>query len=276
MRVGALQCDVRRDDVTANVAAIERGLRAAADAGVALVGLPEMWPTSFGAAPRDPAAWRATDAALARVAELSAELDLVVVGSAFGRAEPDAAREALPRNRLHVFDRGGLVAQYDKVHLFSPTAERESFSAGSSPPPVVELRGARVAGLVCYDLRFPEVLRHAFRAGAELAVVVAQWPSSRATHWRGLVVGRSVEFQGFVLAVNRTGRDVVGRRGLELDFPGNSLVCDPHGNVLAEGNGTPGLVVADLDLACVRELRTRVPVAKDQRPDLYRAWTERE
>lgn len=270
MRVAALQFDIRRDDVAANLAAVEAGLTEAAAAGVELICLPEMWPTSFGAVPADAAAWRATEGALARVAELSEQLDLAVVGSAFGQTEG----AELPTNRLHVFDRGELRAAYDKVHLFSPTAERESFSAGSAPPPVIEVRGAKLTGIVCYDLRFPELLRTAFRSGADLACIPAQWPSPRSTHWRALVVGRAVEFQGFVLAVNRTGRDVVGRRELDLEFPGNSLCCDPHGVVVAEGRGTSGLVVADIELDRARRLRTRVPVAKDERRELYRRWDE--
>ena len=49
--------------------------------------------------------------------------------------------------------------------------------------------------------------------------------------------------------------DVVGRKRLELEFPGNSLVCDPHGVVLAEGQRLQaGLVTADIDLDRARAL----------------------
>ena len=267
MRVAALQFDVRRGDIAANVAAVEQGLRASQDDGVELICLPEMWPTSFADPREDSSLIAASQRAVERIAALGAELDLAIVGSAFG--ETSAGR---PTNRLHVLDQGRAVATYDKLHLFSPTAEGETFAAGSAPPPVVELRGARVAGLVCYDLRFPEVARDVFRRGADLLCVPAQWPRPRETHWRALVLGRAVEFQGFVLATNRTGSDLVGRKRLELEFPGNSLVCDPHGVVLAEGQGVSGLVTSDVDLDRARRLRVRVPVAKDERRDLYRHW----
>ena len=68
------------------------------------------------------------------------------------------------------------------------------------------------------------------------------------------------------------GAERIGRRGLELEFPGNSLVADPHGRVLAEGAGENGLVSAELDLPLARELRRIVPVARDRRPELYAAW----
>ena len=277
LRVAALQFDVRRGDVAANLHRVEVGLREAAGRGVELVCLPEMWPTSFvetlGAEEVD--WWGPTATALEHLRALSGELGLIVCGSSFAPGERRADGERL-RNRLQVFDRGEPVLVYDKVHLFSPTGERESFSAGSQLPPTVEVRGLRLSGVVCYDLRFAPLLRAPYLDEAELLVVPAQWPTPRASHWRGLAIGRAVEAQCCVLAVNRLGSESIGRRdpegrpGRVLDFPGNSLVVDPAGVVLAEGRGEDGLVVAELDLERVRRLRREVPVRRDQRPDVYR------
>lgn len=269
MRVAALQFDVRRGEAAHNLGAVEGGLRAARERGVELVVLPEMWPTSFpGANPDFEALLAATEHADARVAALSRELGLAVCGSGFGRV----AGADRPSNRWSLFERGEVLARYDKVHLFSPTAEPECFSAGDAPPPTVELRGARIGGFVCYDLRFPELVRRCFDDGAQLLCIPAQWPAPRATHFRALAVGCAALQQCFVVACNRTGRESIGRRGLELVFPGNSLVADPGGVVLAEGRGEDGLVVADVDLAAARELRRSVPVARDSRPEVYASW----
>jgi predicted amidohydrolase len=288
MRAAAFQFDVRRGDVAANLASVERGLASAAERGIELVVLPEMWPTSF-VAEGDAEEWqRETDAALARVQELSRELGLVVAGSAFGRSaglQPGPGTAALqrgpgpaglqpgapraPRNRLTVFARGERVLVYDKLHLFSPTAEAESFSAGDALAPTVRTHLGRLAGIVCYDLRFGMALRAPHLDGAEILVVPAQWPATRAVHWRALVCGRAAELQAFVVAANRTGTDLVGRRRLELTFAGNSLIAGPDGAVLAEGRGQEGLVEAELDLADVRALRRVVPVREDERRDVY-------
>jgi len=264
MRAAAFQFDVRRGDVAANLAAVERGLRAAAERGIELVVLPEMWPTSFVAEGAD--SWqRASDDALARVAQLSRELELVVAGSSLGAAPGNVP----PRNRLTVFARGERVLTYDKLHLFSPTAEGESFSAGDALPTTVETPLGKLAGIVCYDLRFGPCLRAPFLDEAEVLLVPAQWPAPRASHWRALVCGRAAELQAFVVAANRTGTDLVGRRELALDFAGNSLIAAPDGSVLAEGRGAVGLVEAELDLAISRALRRAVPVRRDERRDLY-------
>ncbi len=263
MRVAAFQFDVRRGDVGANLAAVERGLRAASEQGVELVVLPEMWATSF-VAEADAEALRETDAALERVRALSRELRLAVAGSAFG-APPTGAKDTLPRNRLTLIQDGEDLLTYDKVHLFSPTAEHLGFSGGTRAPATVDCGELRVSGAICYDLRFASLLRAPFDDGAELLLVPAQWPETRSSHWRALVVGRAVEHQAFVVAANRTGADEVGRRKLALEFSGNSLIVSPHGHVLAEGRGEVGLVVADVDADDVRELRRRVPVRADER-----------
>ena len=269
MRVAAFQFDVLRGEVAANLAAVELALALAAEQKVELVVLPEMWPTSF--VPEvDERLLAESAAAVARVGVRSRELGLVVAGSAFA-TQAEAAPGALPRNRLTVFARGECVLTYDKLHLFSPTAEHEGFSAGDEFPPTVALGACKLSGCVCYDLRFGAGLRAPFLAEAELLVVPAQWPGSRATHWRALLCGRAAEHQAFVVAANRTGRERVGRRELPLEFIGNSLVVGPDGSVRAEGHGEDGLVTAELDLEELRDLRRAVPVRRDERQDLYGA-----
>ena len=266
MRAAALQFDVALGDVAANLAAAEQGLREAARRELDLVVLPEMWPSSFCEA--EPELQTASEGAVERVREVSAELGLVVCGSAWGPAEPGGP----PSNRLHVFDAGRAVLAYDKVHLHSPTAEEQSFRAGARPPATAETRAGLLTGVVCYDLRFGALLQAALDGGAEILICVAQWPSARAAHWRALVLGRAVEHQCCVVAANRTGTSLIGRKRRELRFPGNSLIADPHGNALAEGRGEPGLVAAELELDEVRSARVRVPVRKDARPRLYERW----
>ena len=158
-------------------------------------------------------------------------------------------------------------------------AEHEIFSAGELAPTVAAPQGdksdgLRVSGGICYDLRFPELFRGPFRDGANLLCVSAQWPTPRIDHWVALCVARAIENQCYVLSSNRTGEAFIGRRQKRLEFPGNSMVVSPYGEILAKGGDEPGLVSADIDLDQVRQFRTRVPVTKDDRPDLYRRWAD--
>lgn len=278
LRVATLELDVRTGDVDGNLAAARAGVRRASELGARLVALPEMWPTSFVAS-AGRAELEASDAAVEALARDAAELDVAVVGSSFG----DLGEGALPTNRAHVLDGGRVVGTYDKVHLFSPTAEHLAFTAGDAPPPVVTLgkTDVKVAPVVCYDLRFPAVTRAAFRAGAEVLVAVAQWPDARAPHWRALVRGRAAEAEGFVVACNRVGEDEIGRRRMRLTFSGDAAVVGPSGEDVprvaretleAVGRDHSRLSVHEIDVGEARALRRAVPVAKDERLDVVRSW----
>lgn len=267
MRLACLQFDVRARDVDGNASEVEGGLRRARADGVQLVVLPEMWPTSFVEADEvDDALLARSAAAVERLAAWTSELDLAVAGSAFARGV------LRPVNRWQLVAHGACIASYDKVHLFRPTAEDACFEAGDRPPACADTRAGRVGGVVCYDLRFPEIARHLFRAGVDVVAVSSQWASARVDQLEALVAGRAVETQAFVASCNRTGHAYVGRRRLELAYPGRSTIVDPLGRVLARGGAEPELVVADVESEVLRELRTRVPVTKDDRPALYARW----
>ncbi len=261
MRVSCLQIDPQASDPDGNLRQVERALRAAADAGDQLCMLPEMWPTSFRRDVGD-RELAETETALQQLAAWTEELDLMVGGSAYG-----SRAEGPPSNRFHLFDRGAEIAHYEKGHLFSPTAEHLSFSAGATPPELIETRLAPMHAVICYDLRFPEWVRHAARAGSQVMLVCAQWPHPRTQHWRALAIGRAVESQCFVVACNRRGEELIGRRQHRLRFPGNSIIVGPGGEVLAEGTPDDEAIRADLDFEDLHELRRILPVWKDERTE---------
>jgi predicted amidohydrolase len=273
VKFAALQWDIRRSDVAGNLAAAQRGLERAAELGIELVLLPEMWATSFPALGDDVAdlAREARDAA-SRLADSSARLGVDWAGSGYC-FESSNAKRIRPSNRLELFSGGRLLLAYDKLHLFGPTAEDAVFEAGSLPPATVVWRGVRVSAVVCYDLRFAELTRAPFYAAAELLLVPAQWPTERASQWRALVHGLAASGQCFVLACNRTGREVLGARGMPLEFPGNSLLVDPAGRTLAEGRGEEGLISSEIDPAFARRVQEEIPVRRDRRTDVYGGWT---
>lgn len=279
MRIATFEFDVRVRDVAGNLEQVTRAVRLAAEGGAELLSLPEMWPTSF-AADADDALFAENDAAVDHVRELSRDHGVVVIGTAFH------AEQRPPTNRAHVLDRGELRAGHDKVHLFTPTAEHLAFTGGDAPPRALDVETSagtvKLATLVCYDLRFPDVARAAFRGGAEMLVVSAQWPETRVSHWDALVRGRAAEMLGYVVANNRVGTDLIGRRKLELTFPGHSFVAGPDGDVEPDrteilprdGCADGVLRFHELDLERTRKLRRTVPVDRDERTDVLASWME--
>jgi predicted amidohydrolase len=173
-------------------------------------------------------------------------------------------------NRGFVIDREGQVrSRYDKIHLFDvdlPTGEswRESavYSAGKG---VALVNGTPVGKLgltICYDLRFPTLFARIAEAGADVISVPAAFtvPTGRA-HWHILLRARAIEAGLFVVAAAQVGRHEDGRQTY-----GHSLVIDPWGEVLLDMGDEQGVGFADIDLARISEVRSRIPALSHRRP----------
>jgi omega-amidase len=156
---------------------------------------------------------------------------------------------------------GAVLGVYRKVHPFSYSREIEHFTGGHEL--LIRRCGeAMVCPLICYDLRFPELFRHAAVAGAEVFTIGASWPSTRQHHWRAMHIARAIENQACIVAVNRIGRDP------SLEYSGGSLIVSPMGEVLAEAGDEPTVIVAECDLCELRTWREKFPALKDVRREL--------
>lgn len=267
-----IQFDVRRGDVEHNRSAATAGLRKAAAAGARFAVLPELWTTSF-MNEVDEATLDASLAAEREVAELSRELGMVVVG---GGVERDAG--AL-YNRALVVDNGRVLGNYRKIHLFSVNGEHRVMSHGQAPL-VVDTSLGRVGVLICYDIRFPELVRHYFYEHVQILAVTAQWPEARATHWRTLLRARAIENEMFVVGCNRTGKETSLKNEEQIVFPGDSRIIDPMGEPLGTGTGEDEPVLGTIEVRKVKTMRRILPLMRDSRPKVYRsiwepAWQSR-
>ncbi|HEX5446549.1 MAG TPA: nitrilase-related carbon-nitrogen hydrolase, partial [Pirellulales bacterium] len=156
---------------------------------------------------------------------------------------------------------GALVARYAKLQPFTLADETKHYEAGGS---VVTFpwQGFSVAPFVCYDLRFPELFRASVRRGAELMVVIANWPQSREAHWLALLRARAIENQSYVLGVNRAGDDP------HLRYGGHSLLVDPRGETVIEAGSGPQVLSAEIERATLVDYRRDFPALGDMRSDI--------
>jgi predicted amidohydrolase len=261
VRIGA-------DDHAPLVAAV----REAAGRGARLVVLPEL--AVCGYVFRDAAEARAAAQDLAGptvtlLRELSRELGCVLV---CGFAERGAGGAV--HNAAVLVEDGEVRMRYRKAHLWD--RESELFVPGDAPPPVVDTAVGRVAVMVCYDLEFPEWVRLAAQAGAEIVAVPVNWPLlPRPAGERALEVVKAQAAAGtyrvHVVVADRCGRE----RG--VDWIGGSLVCASTGYLLA-GPATqegavagPAVLTARLDPADARDKRLglRNDALRDRRARLY-------
>ncbi|MFT8322621.1 MAG: nitrilase-related carbon-nitrogen hydrolase, partial [Bacillus sp. (in: firmicutes)] len=157
---------------------------------------------------------------------------------------------------------GELVHTYDKLHLFQLMDEHKYLQSGTEDG-LFKLDHQTFAGLICYDIRFPEWIRTHTTKGAEALFVVAEWPLPRLAHWRSLLIARAIENQCYVIACNRSGTDP------NNVFAGHSMIIDPWGEVLAEASEKSEIVHGTIDMEKVKEVRKMIPIFADRKPSFY-------
>ena len=121
----------------------------------------------------------------------------------------------------------------------------------------------RIGLTICYDLRFPEIFRSCAVQGAELILLVAEWPRRRIEHWKVLLQARAIENQCYIAAVNKVGTS----QGAILG--GNSTIINPMGKVLVLGGEKEDLLYTEINIDDVSRIRDWMPVFDDRRPDVY-------
>jgi predicted amidohydrolase len=202
---------------------------------------------------------------------LTAELGCVVVCGLAERAESGEVY-----NSAVVVEEGTLRGCVRKVHLWG--RESQLFTAASTVSPPVQTSLGRIAVLICYDLEFPEMVRLAAEAGADVVAAPSNWPLiDRPAGERPLEVVKAQAFAG----TYRLPVVVADRCGVErgIDWIGGSLICAASGYPVAGpatayGETTaPALLIADLDLRTARDttLGPFNDAFGDRRPELYRA-----
>ena len=173
-------------------------------------------------------------------------------------------------NSAALVDASGVRAVYRKAHLWD--AEKLVFTPGGAPPPLVGLPAGRVAIMICYDLEFPEWVRLAALAGADLIAAPVNWPAEPAPPGeRPSVVIKALAGA----AVNGVYLAVADRCGPErgVSWVGGSLIAGPDGYPLAgpAAAGQPAVLTAHCDLPRARDKRisTHNDLLADRRPELY-------
>jgi len=266
MKAAAIQMTSGRS-VERNLEEAERLLREATAAGAELVVLPENF-AFLGAndAERLSAGEPWNDGPvqqfLARQAE---EKRCWLVGGSV----PVQEGETRARSASLLFSPDGqLAARYDKIHLFdvgipgSAESYRESATTQAGERPVcVDTPFGQLGFAICYDLRFPALFQRLSDSGMEILVVPAAFtvPTGDA-HWHVLLRARAIEGLCYVIAAAQSGEHPGGRQTF-----GHSIIVDPWGEIVAERDVGPGVIVAELDMMRLRQVRQSFPALEHRR-----------
>ncbi|MBI5779308.1 MAG: acyltransferase [Planctomycetes bacterium] len=165
---------------------------------------------------------------------------------------------------------GRYIGKYRKNHLphcWPGFWEKFYFRPGNLGYPVFQTKYAKIGVILCYDRHFPEGARILGINGAQIVFNPNATVSGLSEHiWKLTMPAYAATNQYYVGVINRVGREY-GKTG---DFYGTSYFANPRGKILATASRTKDeVLVSDLDLDYIREVRDNWQFYRDRRPETY-------
>jgi len=288
-KIGLVQMAMSADpDANLNTAVAK--VAEAAAAGARLVCLPELFRSRYFAQHEDAASFDLAEPvpgpSTEALAQAAQRAGVVVIAPVFERRAP-----GLYHNSAAVIDADGrLVGIYRKMHIPDDPAyyEKFYFAPGDLGFRAFDTRVGRIGTLVCWDQWYPEGARLTALQGAAVLcypTAIGWHPKEKAMHgsgqldaWRTIQRSHAIANGCYVAAVNRVGqeRPSDGGDGEGIEFWGSSFLADPFGAVVAEAPpDREAIVIAEVDLDRIEEVRRGWPFLRDRRVDAYAGITSR-
>jgi len=279
VRSGLIQATLC-EPTTSSVAAIKKAMidkhvdliAQAADKGAQVVCLQELFYGPYFCAEQNPKWYgmveRIPDGPTTRLmGELAAKHRIVLVVSMYEEDLP-----GVYYNTAAVIDAdGSYLGKYRKTHIphCAPGFwEKFYFKPGNLGYPVFDTKVGKVGVYICYDRHFPEGARALALGGAEIVFNPSATVAGLSEYlWKLEQPAHAVANQFFVGAINRPGFEDPWRIG---EFYGTSYLCSPRGQMVAEGKrAEDDIIIGDLDLDEIREVRNVWQFFRDRRPEMY-------
>lgn len=188
--------------------------------------------------------------------------------------------EALDNNREHISNthilinsEGEIVSTYRKIHLFDMDnkntgvrlMESDYVLPGQKIEPPISTPIGKLALSICYDMRFPELSFSLRNMGAEILTYPSAFTyQTGAAHWEILLRARAIETQCYVVAAAQTS--IHNKKRVSW---GHAMVIDPWGSIIAQCSEKTDIILAEIDLNLLKQIRQNMPCENHRRTDLY-------
>ena len=206
-----------------------------------------------------------------RMIQLAKDTEMVLVVPMFEKAD-----EGFYYNTAAVIDADGTyLGKYRKTHIPHVNGfwEKFYFRPGNLGYPVFDTKVGRIGVYICYDRHFPEGWRALGLAGAKIVFNPSATSRGLSMYlWKLEQPAAAVANEYFIGAINRVGKEPFG----DNDFYGSSYFVDPRGQIVGEAASDTDeeLVVRDLEMDMIEEVRRIWAFYRDRRPDAYQPLVE--
>ncbi|WP_327682611.1 nitrilase-related carbon-nitrogen hydrolase [Kitasatospora sp. NBC_00458] len=258
-------------DQESMIALHERYAREAAAQGAKILGFQEVFNAPYFCQVQEPEHYRWAEPVpdgptVRRMTELARELGIVLVVPVYEEDQP-----GVYYNTAAVIDAdGSYLGKYRKHHIPQVKGfwEKYYFKPGNLGWPVFDTAVGKVGVYICYDRHFPEGWRALGLAGAQIVYNPSATSRGLSAYlWQLEQPAAAVANEYFVAAINRVGTEEYG----DNDFYGTSYFVDPRGRFVGEvaSDKEEELVVRDLDMGLIEEVRRQWAFYRDRRPEAY-------
>ncbi|MBI2605811.1 MAG: acyltransferase [Deltaproteobacteria bacterium] len=201
-----------------------------------------------------------------KMMELAKKYDMVIVVPIY-----EKAMSGVYYNTAAVIDADGTyLGKYRKHHIPQVAGfwEKFFFKPGNLGFPVFDTKYAKIGVYICYDRHFPEGARALGLNGAEIVFNPSATVAGLSQYlWEIEQPAHAVANGYYIAAINRVGREAPWNIG---EFYGSSYFCNPRGKIIAQASPSENqLLVADLDLGMIDEVRNLWQFYRDRRPEAY-------
>jgi N-carbamoylputrescine amidase len=257
-------------------------VRKAAQQGGQVICLPELYRSFYFCQKEDhryfELAETSQDKSFAAFSDTAKELGVVIIVPFFERRAA-----GLYHNSAAVIDADGRPAGlYRKMHIPDDPGfyEKFYFTPGDLGFKAFSTAFGRIGTLICWDQWYPEAARITALHGAPVLfypTAIGWHPHEKDLYgarqldaWMTVQRGHAIANGVYVAAVNRIGFEQPEKDLTGLEFWGSSFIAGPQGEVLARaGTDTEEILIAEVDLALMEEVRCNWPFLRDRRIDAY-------
>ncbi|QEK12852.1 carbon-nitrogen hydrolase family protein [Crassaminicella thermophila] len=269
LKVGICQIKVV-EDKEKNIENAEKMIREAVRNGSQLIILPEMFNCPYENKYFPLFAENYPGKTTNALSNLAKTLGVYIIGGSIPEKDKD-----IIYNTSYIFDKkGNMIGKHRKVHLFDVDVEggikfKESDSLGyGEKVTVVDTEYCKIGVAICYDMRFPELMRLMALEGAEIIVVPAAFNMTTGpAHWDILLRARALDNQVYFIAASPS-------RNMEAAYHayGHSSIVNPWGEIISKADENECIIYGEIDFEKIKKVRKELPLLKHRRTDLYELY----
>lgn len=269
LKVALCQMMVNENSKKENIIKAKSMIYEAADKGADIIALPEMFNCPYDNKYfREYAETYPNGETINMISSVAKEKGVFIVGGSI----PELDEQGKIFNTSFIFNsKGILIGKHRKVHLFDIDIkngirfkESEVLSSGSEIT-IVDTPWGKIGIAICYDIRFPELIRIMALKEVKFVFIPAAFNMTTGpVHWELLFKSRALDNQIFVAGISPARNEHYSYIAY-----GNSLIADPWGNIAGRLDEKEGVLIQDIDLEYIKDIRESLPLLKHRREDLY-------